>query len=730
LRFATPPGGLCACNTLPRELEASGFPWWRTAMRPMRLSPQHAEFRDPTARNPSVVARQTLVAVLGLCLALASGGCASSGSKWVALRSTPRNPLTETLGLLTRQGPKPTPRTRQLLRRYDLDGDSSDYRNLLAKLGEIERSEPHRDHLYALSELAYVGAKRAELSKRNDEAVELYGAAVLYAYQYLFNEGALVCSNQYDPQFRRACDLYNAALEATLRRMDAVQPLHPGETRQVAAAGHSCRLRVTMHSNGWHEEDFDHLEFVSDYEVHGLRNHYHSFGLGVPLIAVRRQHAGSDAREQFYPPQISFPLTAFLRVRDASARTGSENGLLPASAESPLVQTEGTPRFIDIDLELHDPLAQTTVDVAHKPVPLETDLSTPLAHTLAQPALDDNKLSTLGLLKPDKVKALSGLYMLEPFLEEKIPVVMVHGLWSSPVTWMEMFNDLRSDPFVRKYYQFWFYLYPSGQPFWFSAAQMRRDLDHMRRSLDPQRRLYALDQTVLVGHSMGGLVSKLQTVDSGANFWKTLSDRPFAEMQADPEVRDDLADAFFFAPNASVRRVVTIGTPHRGSEFANDVTSWLGRKLIRIPNQIMHGRNQLVTRNPEYFRPGAPLEITNSIDSLSPASPILPVLLEAESGPWVHYHNIVGQAPRTSLKNKLSLHLAGGGDGVVSLESARLANAESEIVVPADHVSIHRHPQSVLEVRRILREHIDQLRRLPAVGEVRHAAVPTATAVK
>ena len=177
-------------------------------------------------------------------------------------------------------------------------------------------------------------------------------------------------------------------------------------------------------------------------------------------------------------------------------------------------------------------MEDTSVEVCGARVPLETDLSTPLAHFLSQPALDDTRVSTLGLLNPGEVKKLTGLYMLEPFRADKIPVLMVHGLWSSPVTWMEMFNDLRSDPLIREHYQFWFYLYPSGQPFWFSASQLRTDLANMRRALDPYRQQPALDQMVLVGHSMGGLVSKLQTVDSGNRFWQTLSDKPFAELQA------------------------------------------------------------------------------------------------------------------------------------------------------------------------------------------------------
>jgi pimeloyl-ACP methyl ester carboxylesterase len=657
-----------------------------------------------------------------LLIALAAAGCASTGSsKWVSLRSTPRNPLTDALGLVAKQGPKPTERTLQLLRRYDLEGKLGDKPALLAELSAINRREPNREHLYALSELAYIGAKRADSSLKSEDALELYGSSVLYAYEYLFDDSYSAASNEFDPQFRRACDLYNAALEGTLRIVQTQGALRPGTSRIIKTANHDCELEVQLKSKGWHEADFDRVEFVSDYEVHGLRNHYHNFGLGVPLIAIRSHHEGADAAEQFYPPDLSFAVTAFLRI-DANSVRESDVTITPTSTADAVAVADGSPRrILRAVLELHDPLDSTYVDADGAQVPLETDLSTPLAHNLSQPALDEDTLSTAGLLTPEKVQQVSGLYMLEPFRSDKIPVVMVHGLWSSPVTWMEMFNDLRSDPAIREQYQFWFYLYPSGQPFWQSAADMREDLAKMRLVLDPEHRAPALDQTVLVGHSMGGLVSRLQTVDSGNRFWGTLSDKPFTELQADPEIRDDLAETYFFDPNPSIRRVVTIGTPHRGSEFSNDFTKWLGRKLIHVPSKLMHGRSQLAARNPDYFLPSAPLNITTSIDSLSPKSPLLPVLLEAPSGPWIKHHNIVGQAPRDGLKNKASMWFSGEGDGVVSLDSARVDAAASQILVQADHMSVHRHPQSILEVRRILKLHIAELQAFPYNAEVQYA---------
>ncbi|RIK74040.1 MAG: hypothetical protein DCC67_17115 [Planctomycetota bacterium] len=683
-------------------------------MAPETGSPCFASGRRRCGRPALVVAPLLLITAL-------AAGCATTGSKWVALRSTPRNPLTETLGLLTRQGPKPTPRTTQLLRRYDLDRQQSDRAALLAALNEINRREPDRENLYALSEIAYVGAKRAEAGKKHEEALELYGSSVLYAYEYLFDDSYPTPSNQYDPQFRRACDLYNAALEGTLRIVQRQGALRPGTRRLIKTANHECQLDVQLKSKGWHDADFDSIEFVSDYEVHGLTNHYHNFGLGVPLIAIRKHHSDPEPAEEFYPPNLSFAVSAFLRIEAGSARESDCATTPDPTSPAAATAASGSRPVLRTVLELYDPLETTHVVAEGIRASLETDLSTPLAHNLSQSALTERDLSTLGLLQPEKVQPISGLYMLEPFRADRIPVVMVHGLWSSPVTWMEMFNDLRSDPAIREHYQFWFYLYATGQPFWVSAAQMREDLAHMRVALDPHRQAPALDQMVLVGHSMGGLVAKLQTVDSGNAFWNTLTDKPFAELQADPEIRRHLAEVFYFEPNPSIRRVVTIGTPHRGSEFSNDFTKWLGRKLIDVPSKLIQGRGELVSRNPGYFRPGAPLHVTNSIDSLSPKSPLLPVLLEAPSGPWVRYHNIVGQAPREGFANTVTLWLSGDGDGVVALASARLDAAASQIVVPADHMNVHRHPQSVLEVRRILMQHIADLRGFPHAGGVEYA---------
>ena len=112
------------------------------------------------------------------------------------------------------------------------------------------------------------------------------------------------------------------------------------------------------------------------------------------------------------------------------------------------------------------------------------------------------------------------------------------------------------------------------------------------------------------------------------------------------------------------------------------------------------GQNQESLANAE----GLPAD--TSIDSLAPESPILQVLYECSPAPWVKHHNIVGLVPDEGFIGSV----AGDGDGIVDYESAHLEAVQSEIVVAADHVSVHRHPLSILEVRRILLEHARQLR--------------------
>ena len=626
--------------------------------------------------------RTSVAATIAVCAVYI--GCMST--QYVKLREAPKNPLSEQLSLAARSGPKPSERTMQVLRRFDAVKDlKGDPHQLVAKFQDILEREPSIELVYTVAELSYVGGKKTE-SDNEKVALDFYETSVAYSYMYLFDERFGPVRNPYDPQFRGSCDLYNSALESALRIVKKRGQLVPGAVHTIESANRKCDVTIALRAPGWHPDDFSSFEFVSDYEVAGLVNRYQTYGLGVPLIAVRKKHGEEPPAEKYYPPDLSFPVTAFLRV-------------VPQASDD----ANSAPQ--QVLLELYDPLQATDIEVAGRRVPLESDKSTALAYYLNNPELKLDELATLGLLRPDYKSDHAGLYMLEPYDATKIPVVMIHGLWSSPLTWMEMFNDLRSEPTVRSRYQFWFYLYPTGQPFWNSATKFRDELATMRERVDPGQKAKALDQMVLVGHSMGGLVAKLQVVESRDDYWHILSDQPIENLKADEQTLAQLEKTFYFEPNQSIRRVITIGTPHHGSSFSNSTTKWLANKLIKLPSQMMMTRETVVKQNPDFFRDSKLLEVKTSIDSLAPDSPILPVLLQSPVPSGVLFHNIIGVVPKEGFLGRV----AAGTDGVVSQESAHLENAASEIVVQADHMSVHRHPQSVREVRRVLLEHLKDI---------------------
>ena len=178
---------------------------------------------------------------------------------------------------------------------------------------------------------------------------------------------------------------------------------------------------------------------------------------------------------------------------------------------------------------------------------MAADLTTPTAYHFARGRL--SFYERLSLFTPERLVREAGLHMLHPYERGKIPVVMIHGLGSSPMAWGRVVNELRGDPALRARYQFWIYMYPTGNPFMLSAAELRRSLVEARAPVNPDRTDPAYDRMVLVGHSMGGLLSKLVIAESGDALWRLNSHQPFDRLVANaPEDRDLLGRVFFFRP--------------------------------------------------------------------------------------------------------------------------------------------------------------------------------------
>jgi hypothetical protein len=190
-------------------------------------------------------------------------------------------------------------------------------------------------------------------------------------------------------------------------------------------------------------------------------------------------------------------------------------------------------------------------------------------------------------------------------------------------------------------------------------------------------------------------------------FWNQVAEQPFRKVKGDKEALYQLHRTFFFKPNPSIRRVVTIATPHHGSDLSNSATQWLGRRLITPPPLFANLAEQLHLQNPNLFGKEGHRLTRNSVEMLAPNSPALQALAAAPRGPWIIYHNIIGTEVNEDDGRPV---VPTGDDSVVTVVSARAPEAISELIVQADHARIHRHPRTVLEVRRILLENLHAAR--------------------
>jgi pimeloyl-ACP methyl ester carboxylesterase len=91
---------------------------------------------------------------------------------------------------------------------------------------------------------------------------------------------------------------------------------------------------------------------------------------------------------------------------------------------------------------------------------------------------------------------LAGIYFLEAYDPDRVPVLFVHGIGGFPQEFSALIEGLD-----RTRFQAWFYFYPSG----FSLEGIS---DHLKGLLKRMQVKHHIDELAIVGHSMGGLVSR------------------------------------------------------------------------------------------------------------------------------------------------------------------------------------------------------------------------------
>ena len=453
----------------------------------------------------------------------------------------------------------------------------------------------------------------------------------------------------------------------------------------------------------WEPSDIGKIVVIESHADSKLANYHSCPGIGVPVVAMREPGNSPHAAERFFTRQMPFAATAVLRPPQRAQITPTVEWNSPLSlpdhrhdgAHLKRGQSQ-TPRYEPVPavLELYDSLEVRTVDVDGLSIAMARDISAPFDYQLKT----TESTGVLGFLDPGVPEESQGLRFVEPYQPGKIPIVFIHGLLSDPSTWFDTANDLREEAWFNEHYQIWGFRYASGKPFVTSAMYLRNQLQQAVVTLDPQRSDSALRQMVLVGHSMGGLIAKLQIAESEDRIWHSFASVPFASLRASGELRSNLAERCFFAPLPFVRRVILIATPHGGSSFATRGVGRLGASLVQPAEEAEQLHDQLVAANPGVFSPQFERRVPTSIDLLEPEDPTLQAIRTMRVSPRVCLYSIIGTG-RTML-------VEGPGDGAVSVASAVHPGVVSQRFVDATHTEIQRHPDTQAEIRAILQSHL------------------------
>jgi|SRR5271166_1175836 len=392
-------------------------------------------------------------------------------------------------------------------------------------------------------------------------------------------------------------------------------------------------------------------------------------GVGAPVLWELRRLKKKEARGQLLlsePDKNYYSLTAVLEFNGSEAR-----------------------------LAMKDPLASDRVSIGGRSYPLAADLAIGPAEVLAKDL--PLRLGLLRMIFPGPSEPQ--IVRVQPYDQKKIPVLMIHGLQDTMLTWAPLLNKLRSDPLINRRYQFWVYDYPSGYPFPVCAEWLRIELDWVKKNIYPDYK-----KIILIGHSMGGLIARLMITDSNGEIQNAYSGKPVSIDRG----------ALNFRHLPEIRRVIFISTPHGGSAFASNLIGRIGKSLIRLPDIVIKDTKDTLIRLPSivinspasvtgFVREAGEhpvgqlnklldplkrllLPTTTSIDTLSPKDPFLKAVKHAPIADDIPYNSIIGSRDR-----------------YVNYSSSHLCGAQETIVTSADHMA-NQNEEGMEAVHKILRD--------------------------
>lgn len=414
----------------------------------------------------------------------------------------------------------------------------------------------------------------------------------------------------------------------------------------------------------------------------GLRNQYRRDGLGAELVAVFASSVVKQEDENKPWSETPFPsVTVMLRF--------------PGNSIESVLATK------QVELQGFDPHKNVNVDVRGIKVPLAANFTSGYGLWLARSGFAQESL--LSLIGRSETLDKPRIYLMQPFDPNRRVILMLHGLASSPEAWVNVANEVLGDEELRQNFQIWQVYYPTNLPLPFNNREIRDAVESTLKNFDPQGNRRASQDMVLIGHSMGGVLARLMVSDSGDQLWKSVLDRYSISRQREQRLRQKIEPYVIFKAMPQPTRAIFVAAPHRGTPYAENRFARFVSGLIRLPATVLSRVTEIgqLLVNSDNASDEPLVGAINSIKNLSDQDPFVQESAKLPISNKVTYHSIMGN-------DTPKLNLEASSDGVVPYASAKLEGAASELVVNSWH-SVQETPEAIVEIRRILREHLDSL---------------------
>jgi hypothetical protein len=450
--------------------------------------------------------------------------------------------------------------------------------------------------------------------------------------------------------------IYNKAaadLTVLLRSADGGRMWNRPITLNSGGSSYKLRFAPKSRDGNYDPDWFTSFVAADDVDMDSVKNRHHQDGFGGALVGIRH----TNPRQPFSTRiGVTTPVTATI---DFKGR--------------------------DVTLSLLDPTVKTKARIATKERTLDADFSAPLAY---YPHASELWKGLMGAIHADKNMNTTGLFELQPYDPDRIPLVFVHGLVSTPRMWRNVINELETDPVVRRRYQCLVFSYPTGNPPGYSAMRLREELQKFQ-SLHPEAK-----DMVLIGHSMGGILTRMQITDVDRDAWEVIGKDKAGQFFKNVKPGDLIDRCATFQADPHIDRAVFICSPHRGSKMAVGTLGELAIRMISLPVDIATTATKSLGSSVALIT-GDSSRTPTSIDGLSPNNPSFKVL---DTRPiQVPHHSIIGDRGKGDTPNS--------SDGVVEYWSSHLKSAQSEKIVPGPHGACEM-PETLDELRRILHLHL------------------------